>query len=363
MRYLSLFSGIGGFEVAIHRLYPEAECIGYSEIDKSAITVYENHYPDHINLGNIVEITEDDIYALISDEGCDLVVGGFPCKNLSSLASIQGGNSGLEGSQSGLFFHMMRVIQIINKILMKKGRSACHVVFENNASMSKDNIALITSHIQLEYPDIILTKLNADRFGVQTRNRLFWTDFPISNDIKCAQTWDDILEPYDDVKELCISRNYLRCMNKKISIKRGMSKHISVEEIIDKKNTIKNVYTCKFILTDNNEEENTFLYKSRWQMSFHSDTGTKDQIPYSYPVGKSRPITASFGNHNVLIDRRGALRNKPDTFIVRMFSMIEIERLFGYDDDYTCLLPKSKRREVLGNSVVVPVIEHIINCL
>jgi len=33
MKYISLFSGIGGFEQAIHEVFPDAECLGYSEID------------------------------------------------------------------------------------------------------------------------------------------------------------------------------------------------------------------------------------------------------------------------------------------------------------------------------------------
>lgn len=62
MRYLSLFSGIGGFEVAIHQFYEEkrekedAICVGYSEIDKHAIAEYARHYPDHHNLGDVTKL-------------------------------------------------------------------------------------------------------------------------------------------------------------------------------------------------------------------------------------------------------------------------------------------------------------------
>jgi site-specific DNA-cytosine methylase len=47
MKYLSLFTGIGGFEVALHRVFPNAECIGYSEVKPHAIKVYEHHFPGH----------------------------------------------------------------------------------------------------------------------------------------------------------------------------------------------------------------------------------------------------------------------------------------------------------------------------
>ena len=52
LRYMSLFTGIGGFEQAIHRVYPSAECVGFSEIKPAAIRVYSHHFPDHPNLGD-----------------------------------------------------------------------------------------------------------------------------------------------------------------------------------------------------------------------------------------------------------------------------------------------------------------------
>ena len=69
MKYLSLFSGIGGFEVAIHKKWPDAICIGYSEIKPSAIKVYEYHYPTHTNLGDITKITEEQIIELLEKYG------------------------------------------------------------------------------------------------------------------------------------------------------------------------------------------------------------------------------------------------------------------------------------------------------
>ena len=102
--------------------------------------------------------------------------------------------------------------------------------------------------------------------------------------------------------------------------------------------------------------------RSRWQCSFHSDTieDSKNSVISSYPIGKCRPITGSFGNHNVLVDRRyGGIK-------IRLFQLVEIERLFGFPDDYTKILStvsrenRSKRIDCLGNSVIVPVIKYIL---
>jgi DNA-cytosine methyltransferase len=349
MKYLSLFSGIGGFEVAIHRVFPDSECIGYSEIKPHAVKVYEQHFPGHKNLGDIREIKEEKIREVVKD-GCDIIFGGFPCKNLSSLASIKGGNLGLDGNKSGLFYEMMKIIKYVNKILNKK----VHVLFENNASMSNKNKTIITNIIKDEYKNINMTVLNGSEFGVQCRKRLFWTDFVINkSDIICSQIWDDILDPVD--KNMNISDNYLKCLNKSIHTKKLNKKILSVGKIQ------RNTGEYKFFVNTIND-----TYKSRWQMSFHSDTcDDNSDIPYTYPIGKCRPITASFGNHNVLIDRRNRTICQKDTFSVRMFSYTEMEKLFGYSEGYTLCLShsKSKRRDVIGNSVIVPVIEYIFTQL
>jgi DNA-cytosine methyltransferase len=340
MKYLSLFSGIGGFEVALHSIFPHSQCLGFSEIKPEAITVYQHHFPTHKNIGDITLLTENTIQDLVKN-GCDIVFGGFPCKNLSSLASIKGGNSGLDGNQSKLFFDMMRIIHTINLHLGKQ----VYVIFENNASMSTKNKTLITNFIKQNYPNIILTTLDGSQFGVQSRKRLFWTNFPLNKThITCSQSWNDIL---DNSPHPNISDNYVNCLNKFIKTKSN-NKHII--QAIELPNN-----TFQFsTLTPPNKH-----FKSRWQMSFHSDTGTHN-LPYTYPIGKSRPITASFGNHNILVDRT----NNDNSFTLRMFTSIEIERLFGLPDNYTSIISsKNKRKELLGNSVIVLVLQYIFQQL
>jgi len=60
----------------------------------------------------------------------------------------------------------------------------------------------------------------------------------------------------------------------------------------------------------------------------------------------------------MLIDRRN---KKKGFFSVRMFSFTEIEKLFNLPIGYTKILNKTKRRDVLGNSVIVNVISFVLD--
>jgi site-specific DNA-cytosine methylase len=108
-------------------------------------------------------------------------------------------------------------------------------------------------------------------------------------------------------------------------------------------------------------ENNNIIGVTRYQLSMHSDTGM--ETPYSYPHGKSRPLCAGGGGGfsiGMLIDRR--VGNK-DQFLFRYFTHVEKERLFGFQDNYTNMLSKNQRNNVLGNSISVHVVNYILGHL
>ena len=110
MRYLSLFSGIEAATCAWRPLGWEA--VAFAEIDKFASAVLSHHYPDVPNLGDLTRIQDEDIQTL---GPIDLVVGGFPCQDVS-VAGKRKGFKNEDGSptRSGLFFDAMRLVRAAN---------------------------------------------------------------------------------------------------------------------------------------------------------------------------------------------------------------------------------------------------------
>ena len=337
MNYLSLFSGIGGFELAIQHLIPTANCIGFAEVDKFAVQVYQHHFPTHHNLGDITQITEETIRKLIlKHRGCNLLVAGFPCTNLTSLArqSKYANSDGLDGPKSGMFWDMINVIRWINKYNQQFGIDL-HFIIENNGSMKNEYKTIITETLSEETKrELFLTTLNGQQFGVQKRRRLYWTTFPITgcDNIKCEQTWDDVLQPLSEVRSNVISQGYITKGNK----------------LYDKENSTEVVrlyHSSKSGEYQLRTEPMTGYY-TIWQRGFHSDTDKP----------KSTPVIRGLQFENILIDRRVKRGVLP-----RFITGIEAERLFFIPDGWVSdLCSKSRTLKLLGNTVIVRVIEFIV---
>lgn len=198
MKYLSLFSGIGGFELGIQQVYEQLQnnehayigkesqqeerpqggmgstdkrevllhdrdrstplCIGYSEIDKYAIQTYQSHF-NHTNYGDIKLINESTL------PDFDLLVGGFPCQAFS----IAGKRKGFEDTRGTLFFEIARILRAKQPRLL---------LLENvKGLLSHDNgntfRTIISTLNELGY-DLQWQVLNSKNFGVpQNRERVF----------------------------------------------------------------------------------------------------------------------------------------------------------------------------------------------
>jgi len=156
MKYVSTFTGIGGFELGIGA---EHECVGYSEVDRYACNIYQHHFPTHQNYGDITKIDA----ASLPD--FDLLVGEFPCQAFS----IAGKRRGFQDTRGTLFFDLARILQAKQPRLF---------VFENVKGLLSHNDGqtfrtIIATLAELGY-DVQWQVLNSKNHGVpQNRERVF----------------------------------------------------------------------------------------------------------------------------------------------------------------------------------------------
>jgi len=100
MKYFSMFSGVGGFDLALNRL--GHQCVGYSEIDAAAIRTYKKNFGDGIqNYGDAKQINTTTLPEF------DILCGGFPCQSFS----VAGRRKGFEDSRGTLFFELARIAE------------------------------------------------------------------------------------------------------------------------------------------------------------------------------------------------------------------------------------------------------------
>ena len=166
MKILSLFSGIGAFEVALDELGIEWELDHYCEIDKFACQSY-NQIHGTTDVDNLKDVTNID-YSKIGD--IDLLTYGFPCQDIS-LAGKKKGFHDDEGNltRSGLFFNAADVIE------HTKPKFA---VFENvknltGKNMKKEFETVLSTLDELGY-NTYWKVLNAKDYGIpQNRERVF----------------------------------------------------------------------------------------------------------------------------------------------------------------------------------------------
>ncbi|KAJ0965655.1 hypothetical protein J5N97_026793 [Dioscorea zingiberensis] len=121
---LSLFSGIGGAEVALHRLGIHLKNVVSVELSEVNRNIIRSWWEQTDQTGNLIELA--DVQQLNGDKleqlihtfgGFDLVIGGSPCNNLSG--NNRHSRNGLEGKHSSLFYDYFRILDLVKNIMEK----------------------------------------------------------------------------------------------------------------------------------------------------------------------------------------------------------------------------------------------------
>jgi len=306
MKVLSLFDGISIAQQALKELNIPVEKYYASEIDKYAIKITQNNFPNTIQLGDVRNISINNNHFI--DKDIDLLIGGSPCQDLSIAKK---GREGLAGSRSGLFFEYARIL---------KEFKPKYFVLENVNSMPKEAKEIITKELFGIEPIMI----NASLVSAQNRKRLFWIGKLVGDtykQVKIEQPKDkgillrDILEPKVD------ERYYIK----------------------EKSNTIRVSGRGSGI----NDRHN-------WDTIRIGQIGNGGQGDRIYSQ-KGKSVTLSANGGEGLINLK--------TQQIRKLTPIECERLQSLPDNYTEGVSNTQRYKALGNGFNCEVIKHILTNL
>ncbi|XP_047966577.1 DNA (cytosine-5)-methyltransferase DRM2-like isoform X1 [Salvia hispanica] len=119
---LSLFSGIGGAEVALHRLGIKLNNVVSIEKSKANRDIVRSWWEQTNQTGSLIDFDDVQLFdapraeqIISSIGGFDLVVGGSPCNNLAGSNRVS--RDGLEGKESSLFYDYFRILDLIKCIM------------------------------------------------------------------------------------------------------------------------------------------------------------------------------------------------------------------------------------------------------
>ncbi len=180
LRVLSLFSGIGGFDLGLERA--GMQVVGQVEIDPYCRAVLARHWPDVARYDDVrdvgvgrakhyVEGQPDDAEVCESVPAwrtgdVDLVCGGFPCQDLS----VAGKRAGLDGARSGLWFEFRRILSE----LRPRWALVENVPGLLSSNRGRDFAVILDGLGECGFGGIAWAVLDSQHFGVaQRRRRVF----------------------------------------------------------------------------------------------------------------------------------------------------------------------------------------------
>lgn len=336
MKYFSMFSGIGGFELGIQKAFNvsntsrnkqgrlDAEetqpntfkepmaaqqlCVGYSEIDKYATKVYERQFNGHSNYGDATTINANALPEF------DLLVGGFPCQAFS----VAGKRAGFNDTRGTLFFDIARILAT------KKPK---HLVLENvKGLLSHDKGRTFTTIIgvlsDLGYR-VEWQVLNSKDFGVpQNRERVFIVGHLGDG---CGRK----VFPFRNSHEPAVER---------------VQGHAT------------NTLTARY---EGAQATGSYIIESELNAQKVKSAATRTR---AY-AGKPEKLEVREDNVSNTINSVNKDYYATDMQKIRRLTPKECERLQGFPDDWTAGESDTQRYKMCGNAVTVNVVEEVMKGL
>lgn len=380
---LSLFSGIGAPEKALDNLGIEYELAAFCEIDKFAAKSYQaiHGVPESLNLGDITKVDAETL-----PKDLDLLTYGFPCQDISNAGKMKGFfNADGTMTRSGLFFEALRIIESTKP----KVAIAENVKMLTTKKFATEFQIVLDSLEQAGYNNYFKV-LNAKDYGIpQNRERVFIVSirkdidtgsFAFPESIPLNTRLKDVLESEVDEKyfvkaeltrKLVIDKEpaepqVLRLVRSEHG--KQIRKQYESGALVEPWGSMKQYEprtdgcsnTVSTVLKDN-----ILLVKEATKTGYAEAT-VGDSINFEHPNSKTRRgrVGKQVSQTLVTSPQQGVVM---DDLRIRYYTPKECFRLMGFSDrDYEMAAKFNSERQLYkqaGNSIVVPVLEHIIKKL
>ncbi len=361
---LDLFSGVGGFPLGLKQAGFTIKKHYFSEVDPYAIANYSHNFKNAIYAGPIENIKKG------AFEKPDIVCFGSPCQDLS----IAGKREGIKGSKSRLFFEAVRILDTYRPGLF---------IFENvkglfSSNQGKDFEIVLRSFANIGIYELQWQLLNTAWVLPQNRERIYLVGslrgkprpevFPIGK--SCKKTEDCTrkklsergISPTIDTKVgdhgsyapyiFTIRSGRKVTGGSKVEFRKDGSTNCITGA--DQDNLLINNWTP--LRVERTEKAKKIRRANQKKGIDYAPFQEKQFVPRS--DGKMGTITAHPQNENLLC----SLGN------VRRLTPLECERLQGFPDHWTKYgiqdgkqieLSDSRRYQLIGNAVSVPIVQIV----
>ena len=386
MRALSLFSGIGGFDLAMKR--KGIEIIGACEIDKFARQIYEKNFPGIKIYENATKLNAKDL------PDFDILAAGFPCQPFSKA----GLGKGFDDIRGTLVFEILRIT--------REKRPSILLLENVKGLLSNQNgstfIRILQEFEKLGYL-LQWQTINSSAFTAQNRERIFIIGYsresrrqkilPIRepNETnegvrRCKQIGYLENETYESAGRVYSSEGLARTIKSTFDRTGKYGIIITHGKIYNLARNLANTLTTKYrndwkrdrtliaepvnVQTSGRKGHIEKRIKSGFgQIGTHFGGSHKHQDNL---VCEAVQLTGTWKQHGRKFKKTGepsfcVLTNDVngifDGMRIRRLTPVECERLQGFPDNFTKGISDNQRYKCLGNAVTVPVIEYILDCI
>lgn len=350
---VSLFAGIGGFELAMHNV--GIPTIASCEIDPKAQQVLKTHFPNTHIFDDIKTLSGKDLINAGFKPETGIITAGFPCQDLS----VAGKRAGLNGQRSGLFWHIVRLLEQTQTewFLLE---NVPGLLTSNNG---RDFGTALRALVECGY-SVGWRVLDAQYFGVpQRRRRIFILGNRSGNGEHIAQ----IL-----FKSEGLRRDITQSQKQGQSVTGNVGEGFGEPMLVNGKE-ISNclpseLYHHGTVVNQDVDNGHLIVFKPHQTEGARIQTNVINTLTAMMGTGgNNMPMVANIASPLEARFYKGANAESAagghlQVFgsQVRRLTPIECERLQGFPDNWTANQPDSHRYKQLGNAIAVPCVQWIM---